>query len=152
MWSWTGLRARSRSSSSARGFTLIEVLVAFAILALTMAALMQLFATGLRGADAADRHLMAVMLARSVLDDVGTEIPIVAGEQSAEIEQGYRWTVRILRSGTIPPVTNPEWIAVPYEVQVEIAWNDRPVTTLTTLRLATEPGSAVNEDTEAPEQ
>jgi hypothetical protein len=49
-------------------------------------------------------------------------------------------------------VTNPEWIAVPYEVQVEIAWNDRPVTTLTTLRLATEPGSAVNEDTEAPEQ
>lgn len=152
MWSWTGSPARSRSSNNARGFTLIEVLVAFAILALTMAALMQLFATGLRGADATDRHLMAVMLARSVLDDVGTEIPMVAGEQSAEIEQGYRWTVRILPFDTIPPVTNGEWIAVPYEVQVEITWNDRPVTTLTTLRLATEPGSDVNGDAAEPEQ
>jgi general secretion pathway protein I len=152
MWSWTGLPARSRSSNSARGFTLIEVLVAFAILALTMAALMQLFGTGLRSAGAADRHLMAVMLARSVLDDVGTEIPIVAGEQSAEIEQGYRWTVRILPSGTVAPVASPEWVATPYEVQVEITWNDRPVTTLTTLRLATQPGSAFSGDAAEPEQ
>lgn len=140
MWWWTGLRVRFPSSSSARGFTLIEVLVAFAILALTLAALLQVFATGLRSADAIDRHLMATMLARSVLDDVGTEIPIVAGEQSAEIEQGYRWTVRILPSGTIPPVAEAEWVTVPYEVQVEIAWNGRPITTLTTLRLAAEPG------------
>jgi general secretion pathway protein I len=145
MWLWTGLPARFPSSSSARGFTLIEVLVAFAILALTLAALMQVFTTGLRSADAVDRHLMATMLARSVLDDVGTEIPIVAGEQSAEIEQGYRWTVRILPSGAIPPVAEAEWITVPYEVQVEVAWNGRPVTTLTTLRLAAEPGSGFSE-------
>jgi general secretion pathway protein I len=141
MWSWIGLRARSPSSSSARGFTLIEVLVAFAILALTLTALMQVFATGLRSADTIDRHLMATMLARSVLDDVGTEIPIVAGEQSADIEQGYRWTVRILPSGTIAPVVEAEWITALYEVQVEIAWNGRPVTTLTTLHLAAEPGA-----------
>lgn len=152
MWLWTGLPARLRSSNRTRGFTLIEVLVAFAILALTLAALMQLFATGLRSADAADRHLMAAMLARSVLDDVGTEIPIVAGEQSADIEQGYRWTVHILPSDTIAPVTNAEWIAVPYEVQVEITWNGRPVTILTTLRLATEPVSALNGGAAAPRQ
>jgi general secretion pathway protein I len=146
------LRARFPSSNSARGFTLIEVLVAFAILALTLAALMQLFATGLRSADATDRHLMALMLARSVLDDVGTEIPIAAGEQSADIEQGYRWTVRILPSATLAPVTNAEWMAVPYEVQVAITWNGRPVTTLTTLRLATEPAPALSGRGAAPRQ
>lgn len=139
MWSWTGLRARSRSSSSARGFTLIEVLVAFVILALTLAALLQVFTTGLRSVDVADRHLMATMLARSVLDDVGTEIPLAAGEQSADIEQGYRWTVRIQPAGTIAPVAADEWIEVPFEVQVEVSWKGVPVTTLTTLRLGAQP-------------
>jgi general secretion pathway protein I len=142
MWLWTGSRARSLSSSSGRGFTLIEVLVAFAIMALTLAALLQVFTTGLRSVDLADRHLMATMLARSVLDDVGSEIPLVAGEQSAEIEQGYRWTVRIQPASAIAPVTDIEWTAMLYEVQVEVAWNDRPVTTLKTLRLLTEQAAA----------
>ena len=141
MSSWTGLQAPFRSSNSGSGFTLIEILVAFAILALTLTALLQVFASGLRNVDAADRHLMATMLARSVLEDVGTEIPIIAGERSAEIEQGYRWTVRILPSAAISPVSNSEWIHVPYEVHVEISWKGRPVTTLTTLRLVAEPDS-----------
>jgi general secretion pathway protein I len=138
MWTWIGLQARFRSSSSARGFTLIEVLVAFAVLALTLSALLQVFTTGLRSVDAVERHLMATMLARSVLDDVGTEIPIVAGEQSAEIEQGYRWTVRIQPYKAVPSVTAADLIAAPYEVVVEISWNGRPVTSLTSLRLVTE--------------
>jgi general secretion pathway protein I len=144
MWSWTGSRARPRSSSSARGFTLIEVLVAFAILALTLAALMQVFAAGLRSSDAVDRHLMATMLARSVMDDLGAEIPIAAGERSGEIEQGYRWTVRIQPSATIPSVAIAEWMQTPYEIQVEVTWNDRPIMRLTTLRVVAEPTSMPN--------
>ncbi len=144
MWSWTGLRARFRSSNRAGGFTLIEVLVAFAILALTLAALLQVFSAGLRSFGAADRHLMATMLARSVLEDVGTEIPIVAGEMSDEVEDGYRWTVRIFPSDTISPVADADWIQVPYEVQVEVSWNGTPVTTLTTLRLAAESGPSLD--------
>ena len=65
MSSWTGLQAPFRSSNSGSGFTLIEILVAFAILALTLTALLQVFTSGLRNVDAADRHLMATMLARS---------------------------------------------------------------------------------------
>ena len=154
MWSWTGLRARPRSSSSARGFTLIEVLVAFAILALTLAALMQVFTAGLRSSDAVDRHLMATMLARSVLDDLGAEIPIAAGERSGEIEQGYRWIVRIQPSATIPSVAIADWVQTLYEIQVEITWNDRPITTLTTLRVVAELDTTFNAtgDAASPEQ
>ena len=139
MWSWIGSRVPFRSSNNAGGFTLIEVLVAFAILVLTLTALMQVFSVGLRRVNTADRHVMATMLARSVLDDVGTEIPIIAGERSADIEQGYRWTVRIVPATTISPVGDVEWSQVPYEVQVGISWNGHPVTTLTTLRLVAEP-------------
>ena len=151
MWSWTGLPARLRSPSSARGFTLIEVLVAFAILALTMAALMQVFTSSLHGTTVADRHLMATMLARTVMDDLGTEIPLVPGEQSAKIEQGYSWTVRIQPSTAIAPHNAPDLIATPYVVKVEVSWNGAPVTTLTTLRLITQQSSAF-EQPEQPEE
>ncbi|MGH6891711.1 MAG: hypothetical protein ACREEP_05595 [Dongiaceae bacterium] len=118
------------------------MLVAFAILALMLAALMQVFSAGLRSVHASERHLMATMLARSVMDDVGTEIPIVAGERSAEIEDGYRWATRIARSETILPVADGEWLQAPYEVEVAVSWNGEPVTTLTSLRLAAEPASS----------
>lgn len=153
MWWWTGSPVLFRSSSNARGFTLIEVLVAFAILALTLGALLQVFSAGLRNANAANRHLMATMLARSVLDDVGTEIPIVAGERSANIEQGYRWAIRIQPAATITSIAVEEWVEVPYEVQVEVSWNGKPVTTLTTLRVAAEPLSSLDRGiTAAPER
>jgi len=142
MWWLIGSRARFRSSNEAGGFTLIEVLVAFAILALVLTALLQAFSAGLRGGNVAERRLMATMLARSVLDDVGAETPIVAGERSGEIDDGYRWIIRISPSETIPPVTDGEWVQVPYEVAVEVSWNGEPMTTLTTLRLAAEPASS----------
>jgi general secretion pathway protein I len=118
------------------GFTLIEVLVAFAILALTLIVLLQVFGTGLRTVDASERYLMATMLARSVLDDLGVETPVVPGERSGEIGDGYRWTMQIAPSRTIAPVGSGDQRQVPYEVTVEISLNGRPVTTLTTLRLA----------------
>jgi hypothetical protein len=41
---------------------------------------------------------------------------------------------------------------LPYEVEVEIAWNGRPVTTLTTLRIAAElvASSTGNDSEEGP--
>src|SRR5690348_7246913 len=117
-----------------RGFTLIEVLVAFGILSLTLVALLQTFSHGLRSIDAAERNLIATMLMRSILDDLDTEIPIVAGERSGDIDDGYRWRTRIARSQTIAPVTTAQWTYLPYEIELEIAWNGRPITTATTLR------------------
>ena len=82
---------------------------------------------------------MAAMLARTVLDDFGTEIPAVAGERSGDIADGYRWSTRAAPSQTIAAVKNGNTLHVPLEVQVEISWNGKPVTTLTTLRLVAQP-------------
>jgi general secretion pathway protein I len=136
MWRWIGSREPFRSRSDSKGFTLVEVLVAFTILALTLVVLLQLFGGGMRAVGASERHLMASMLARSVLAGVGAETPIVAGETSDDIGDGFRWTTRIAQSRTIASIENGDQLHVPYEVQVEISWNGRPVTTLTTLRLA----------------
>jgi general secretion pathway protein I len=130
--------ALSPTGRCQRGFTLIEVLVAFGILASTLVAVLQVFSQGLRSVDVAERHLIATMLMRSIVDDLGTEVPIVAGERSGEIDDGYRWTTRMAVSQTIAPVATAQGVYLPYEIDVEIVWNGRPVTTLTTLRIVAE--------------
>jgi general secretion pathway protein I len=128
--------------NDSRGFTLIEVLVAFAILALTLMVLLRVFGTGLRTVDASERYLMATMLARSVLDDLGAETPVVPGERSGEIGEDYRWRMEVAPSRTIAPVRSGIQSQVPYEVRVEISWNGRPVMSLTTLRVAAQAQSS----------
>jgi general secretion pathway protein I len=139
MWPWIGSRERFHSRSDRNGFTLVEVLVAFAILALTLVVLLQAFGGGLRAVGTSERYLMATMLARSVLDDVGIETPIMAGETSDDVGDGYRWTTRIAQSRTVAPMKDGNQLQVPYEVQVEISWNGKPVVALTTLRLTAQP-------------
>ena len=141
MYWWIGSPEQSRSRNSP-GFTLIEVLVALTILALALVVLLQVFGGGLRAASVSERYLMATMLARSVLDDFGTEIPAAAGEWSGDIANGYRWTTRAAPSRTIAPVKDGDRLQVPLEVQVEISWNGKPVTTLSTLRLVAQPQAA----------
>ena len=120
------------------GFTLIEVLVAFAILAVALTALFQVFSGGLGAIGTAERHSMATMLARSILDDVGAEIPLVAGEQRGQLDDGFSWLVRIERSAAINLVAEGEELYIPYDVTVEISWGRGRVLTLTTLRIALE--------------
>jgi general secretion pathway protein I len=117
-----------------RGFTLIEVLVAFAILAVTLTALIQVFSTGLRSIMSVERYASATLLARSALEEVGTEIPLGAGERSANAGDGFAWHVRI--TPTLAPLASPGGLVVPYQVAVTVTW-PRGSLTLTTLRLAT---------------
>jgi len=55
-------------ASVASGFTLIEVLVAFAVAALMLAAMYQVFSNGLRAGTIAQRTSSALLIAQSALD------------------------------------------------------------------------------------
>ncbi len=84
-----------------RGFTLLEVLVAFTILAVALVALLRAFSSGLRGLDAAETASIAVQHARSKMAEVGSTIPLEAG---AGHGRGAR---RRLRRVTAPPREPP---------------------------------------------
>jgi general secretion pathway protein I len=126
------------------GFTLIEVLVAFAILVLVLTALLRVFSTGLDSIGVAERYASATMLARSVLDEIGTEIPLVADELSGDAGDGFTWNVQIARSAVIAPIADTDSWLIPYEVAVTVAWESGGSLTLTTLRLASEPAPAID--------
>lgn len=59
-------QVRTRPARSS-GFTILEVLAAFVVFAVTLVALLQLFSGGLRDAQLADEYARAVMIAQSRL-------------------------------------------------------------------------------------
>jgi general secretion pathway protein I len=129
----SGAQVRAGARGRFRGFTLIEVLVAFAILAVTLTALLQVFSTGLRSIMSVERYASATLLARSALAEVGTEIPLAPGERSASGGDGFAWRVRI--TPALAPLQSPGGMVIPYQVAVTVTWPQGALT-LTTLRLA----------------
>lgn len=77
----------------AGGFSLLEVLVAFVILAMAMGTLMQVFSGGLRNVGLSREYVQAVNLARNQLSAVGVEIPLAPGVATGEYENTYHWTL-----------------------------------------------------------
>jgi general secretion pathway protein I len=118
------------------GFTLIEILVALAILAVALGALFQAFSTGLRATAVTGRQGAAIMLAQSLLDRIGQDIPLAAGEQAGVGEDGLRWSIAIAPSPLISPERRADSPLQPFDVVVTVAADGGRPLSLTTLRLA----------------
>ena len=143
---WTGLPVKPRSTSREQGarrqnggFTLLEVLVAFTVLAISLGVLFEIFSTGMRASRSAEEYTRATLLAESKLATIGITGALEEGESSGEYEDGYAWRVAVRpyrldepeAEGLPPPIEA-------YEVVVTVAWGqgsrERSVS-LTTLRL-----------------
>ena len=77
------------------GFSLLEVLVAFAILAVSLGVLMQIFSLGLRNVAVEEGYTRAVLLAESKLAGLGIEEPLQPGETTGSFDDEYRWHVTV---------------------------------------------------------
>ena len=80
-----------------RGMTLMEVLVAFIVLSLTMAVILHIFSGGMRNSGRADSYSRAVFLAQSRLAAVGVEQPLVPGEENGRLGSHMQWRVSVVR-------------------------------------------------------
>jgi general secretion pathway protein I len=131
----------------------LEVLVAFAIMAISLGVLMNIFAQSARTTILASQYSRAASLAEARLNAVGTaEIPLEEGTFSGDPEGGIAWEVSIFPISlgdefTLEPLTTP------YRVNATALWQDggqvRSVT-LSTLRLsgllATDPSMPDQQD------
>ena len=125
-----------RRNSRTQGFTLLEVLVAFTILALMMGVLLQVFSGGLRTAEVARNHAVGALLAQSKLAAIGIEEPLVEGERTGDFDNGYRWRYSIDRYQEHDGEEEEE--IVPYRLILTVEWGPAGSggsVTLTTLRL-----------------
>lgn len=78
-----------------RGFTLIEVVVALAVLAVAVGLCLQIATSALRQTRQAAEHTQAALLAQSLLDAAGTGERIRPGRSSGRLDEGYRWELEV---------------------------------------------------------
>lgn len=86
-----------RSNVRNGGYTLIEVLVAFVILAMALAVLLRIFSSGLHNISVSSDYGLAILVAEAQLSSAGVTDRLVAGETHGEVSDKFRWT-RIVRS------------------------------------------------------
>ncbi|MDJ0951179.1 MAG: prepilin-type N-terminal cleavage/methylation domain-containing protein [Alphaproteobacteria bacterium] len=120
------------------GFTLIEVLVAFVILAISLSVLLQVFSLGLRSTHKSEGHLAAIQFAQSKLAAVGAELPLIPGRRSDNDPAGYRWQIDTRPVPEVEPQLGDAQSGELYQVTVTVRWGPPAGSdelTLTTLRL-----------------
>ncbi len=130
-----------RVSNSQRGLTLLELLVAFAIMAMSLGLLYRVMGGSVRNAGEIERYQRAVVLAQSLLslrDTVPEGGWLQAGEAS-----GYRWHIQ-----SAPYATGLSGPAIPtlHEVSIAISWSEdarQRSLELTTLRPERKPPAQV---------
>lgn len=77
------------------GFTLIEVVVAFAIFTLAIGALYETFAGAVRRSAQADVHDQELLIAQSLLSQLRTSPAPWKAEESGSTEGGWRWRTEV---------------------------------------------------------
>lgn len=113
--------AKRHADRAAAGFTLIEVLVAFTVAALVLAAIYEMLSTGLNAGTTSQRFSEAVLLAQSSLDAL-TGASVSPGETSDRIGTYVRQTTIRPRPDLLPAAAQLD--VVPYEIEVEIDWRE----------------------------
>lgn len=76
-----------------QGFSLLEILVAFMLLAMAMGVLMQIFSRGVTGATLADRYARATMYAESKLAGIGIEEELKESALAGKFDDDFSWTL-----------------------------------------------------------
>lgn len=110
-----------------RGFSLLEVIVAFALLALALTLLLGSLSGAARQVGQADVRTRATLHAQSLLAVTGVEAPLQLGRTQGEWEQGrYRWQLQVdpyqePRSGALPTAVD---VAGPRLAQItlQVSW------------------------------
>lgn len=124
--------SRRKRGQRQRGFTLLEVLVAFVIFAMAFGAVLQIFSGSLRNASLADDYAIATGHAESLLARAGVESALSAGEQTGSFDNGMRWRLETRPHGP------PSDVLAPYRLDVTVSWDrdgESRSVSLTTLRL-----------------
>ncbi len=108
----------------AKGFTLIEVVIALAILGVGLTVIIELFSGGLRLGRASVEYTKAVNFARMKMEEIAIKPNIQEGTDEGEFDPTYRWQVEIKKMDLLsaqkdrdlnPPVEL-------FQVKVNVLW------------------------------
>lgn len=108
-----------------RGFTLVEIVVAFVLLSAVLMTGFEIFSQGLRRAGDLDDEARAIVIAQSKLATAGMQELFKEGTWQGQSEDGrFRWTLVIQRTdegsaGPGQPINNAYQL---FRVDVRVEW------------------------------
>ena len=85
-----------------KGFSLLEILIAFSILALSLGILLKIFSAGVNTAVVAEDYTAAVQIAESLMAKTGVETALQESQDSGVENEKYNWQVDVGRMSLIP--------------------------------------------------
>ena len=109
------------------GFTLLEVMLAFVIFALSFATVLEIMAGSMRSVRRSSDDTQVALLAQSIIDLVGTEIPIEEGQFNGTDMDRYDWSMGIyLYAASDEEVRTQELAELSgielYQIDMDISW------------------------------
>ncbi|MEP6702523.1 MAG: prepilin-type N-terminal cleavage/methylation domain-containing protein [Betaproteobacteria bacterium] len=119
-----------RHARAHRGFTLLEILVAFVVLTVGVGILYRTFSTGLSSVDTITGYNEAIAIAEAKLGALGLEKPLAEGEESGTTDD-HRYDWRVAVQLYTPPGDNPDqpggFISPQqmFRATVTVTWNQR---------------------------
>jgi len=122
------------TSSRRAGFTLVEIIVALAILALSLNVILPAISDGLWRTAEAEAQAEAASLARSLLAQAGSAVALNEGAAAGQFENGFRWRLQ----ATPYDGADQTMPVRAFKVTAEVSWGDPPrehSVALSTLRL-----------------
>lgn len=111
-------RCRARQ----RGFSLLEVLIAFSIMALSLGVLYQAAGGSVRNLALAERQTHAILLAQSLLD-LHQGVPPGGLSVDGVASGGFDWTLDAVPATVSAEDPGDDTWAL-YRVDIEVAWQD----------------------------
>jgi general secretion pathway protein I len=103
------------------GFTLIEVLVAFMILAISLVVVMQLFSGSLKAGAVAQDYFYGIFHAQEKMEEILAETPLREETRRGEWGDGYQWSAEIVHV----PMETEEGRRLPvsgYRITLVVEW------------------------------
>jgi general secretion pathway protein I len=123
------------------GFTLLEVLVAFVILALVMGVLTRILSLSMRSLETAGHYQQALQLAESQLAEVGARLTARRSEHlQGRLQPPYRWQAEVAPYEFSNQNVLLDSRITPRLIRVTVSWGERASqeVSLTTIRLVEE--------------
>lgn len=113
-----------RQRTAEQGFSILEILIAFVVMALVVGSLLRLFGTSVRNVALAEEYSFAVQVAESRMQAVGTEIVVEKGSvDGEERDTGYRWVVEMEPVELDEEQETFSLSIQPYQVNVVVSWD-----------------------------
>lgn len=112
-----------------RGFTLLELLMALSLLALTLGLLLAASTRSARQVQQAQDQNVATLLAENILADIGYGIALTPGQTEGDFDdKKYRWQLSIEPANNVPGISTAAMEAsntMLYEMTLDICWHKK---------------------------